>query len=238
MVLKLPDRTPYWGNELGIWPLMYIVHYKKFMLYQNLMNSDDERTTKRLIQYQKEHTIDGSWYDELVKTSKEYGIIIDNDMIKVKSKWKQYVKTKIKQKVVAESNEKKRMMTKLRHQKQQDYCMQQYIKETNIVRIQDLIRVKLKMLDIGKNQGQKDRKCYGCKKENETTEHITSCNKVQEILETTETIKWNNEMMSDHSQLTKIYLLLQKYMKCRDDEINSGGERERVTRRLNSRRQI
>ena len=50
------------------------------------MNSDDERTTKRLIQYQKEHTIDGSWYDELVKTSKEYGIIIDNDMIKVKSK--------------------------------------------------------------------------------------------------------------------------------------------------------
>ena len=178
-------------------------------------------------------------------------------MTKVKSKWKQYVRTKIKQKVVAESNEKKRMMTKLRHQKQQDYCMQQYIKETNIVRIRDLIRVKLEMLDIGKNQGQKDRKCYGCKKENqgqkdrkcygckkenqgqkdrkcygckkenETTEHITSCNKVQEILETTETIKWNNEMMSDHSQLTKIYLLLQRYMKCRDDEINNGGERER-----------
>ena len=63
------------------------------------MNSDDERTTKRLIHYQKEHTIDGSGYGELVNTSKEYGIIIDNDMIKVKSKWKQYVKTKIKQKV-------------------------------------------------------------------------------------------------------------------------------------------
>ena len=173
------------------------------------MYSDDDRTTKKLIQHQKEYMINGSWYGELMIISKEYEIELNNSMLKIKSKWKQYVKNKIKNKIVAESEEKRSSMPKLRHQKQQEFCMQQYIKETNIVRIQDLIRVKLELLDIGKNQGQADRQCYACKKEDETSEHIISCSKIYEITETTDIIEWNNETMSDRSQLN---------ISCRDNE--------------------
>ena len=43
-ILKLPDSTPYWGilNEVGMWPMRIFIHYKKLMLYQNIMMSDDE----------------------------------------------------------------------------------------------------------------------------------------------------------------------------------------------------
>ena len=198
------------------------------------MKSDDERTAKRLILYQKKIAIEGSWYDGIEKISKEYGIILENKIIETKSKWKKYVKTKIMQKVINESNEKKMMMTKLRHQKTQEFSMQPYIKETNINRIRDLIRVKLEMLDIGKNQGQENRKCYGCKNSDETTEHITACSEVQKILKTTTTEKvpWNDEMMSDKSHLKKIYNLVQKYIKCREERqtneqvMESSNERE------------
>ena len=109
------------------------------------MNSDEDRTAKKLIQHQKECSIEESWYGELMRVGKKYEIELNNNnMIKTKSKWKQYVKDKIRHKITAESEEKKNSMTKLRHQKQQEFCMQQYIKETSITRIQDLLRVNMR----------------------------------------------------------------------------------------------
>ena len=198
---------------------MYIVHYKKFMLLQNLMNSDEERTTKKLIQYQREFKIDGTWYNELDRISKQYGISLNSNNLKVKSKWKEYVKSKIREKINAESNEKKNNMTKLRHQKEQNFNMQQYIQNTTITRVRDLIRVKLELLDIGKNQGQENRKCFACKTEDERSEHIIECSEVHKMTKVN-ACKWEKEMMSDRNHLTEVYLLLKKYISMRDNENN------------------
>ena len=217
MLLKLPEGAPYWGilNELGIWPLTAIVHYKRFMLYQNLITSDDERRAKRLIQYQKEFMIDGSWYEGLDIISKEYGINLNSNIIKTKSKWKTYVKSKIRAKLKTDSESKKNSMTKLRHQRKQEFCMQKYVNNTSITRIGDLLRVKLELLDVGKNQGHENRKCYCCNLENETTEHITSCSEVCEATQM-DSIEWNEEMMSDRNHLQRMYQIIKRYIRIRE----------------------
>ena len=158
MILKLPDSTPYWGivNEVGIWSLEDFINYKKLMLFQNLLNAEESRMVKQLIKQQKDYNIEGSWYNQLVDICEEYQIDLENEKIlKFKQKWKIYVKKQIKLKITTKADEKKMTMKKLRHQKGQDFCMQAYIKETGIWRIRDIIRVKLELLDIGRNQGEK-----------------------------------------------------------------------------------
>ena len=87
-------------------------------------------------------------------------------------------------------------MTKLRHQKEQSYILQNYIKETNICRVRDLIKVKLELFDIGKNQG-KNRLCWGCNQVDETTEHIIACKHVKKLVRDKKSVIMNQ--MSDRT---------------------------------------
>ena len=135
ILLKLPDSTPYWGllNELGLWPLEDVINYKKLMLLQNLMASDDSRITKKLVVYQKKYGIEASWYVSVDKIGKEYAIQMENEeIIQNKAAWKKHLKEQINLKVIETSREKINTMTKLRHQKQQNYTMQSYIQETSV----------------------------------------------------------------------------------------------------------
>ena len=43
-----------------------------------------------------------------------------------------------------------------------------------------LMRTRLELCDIGRNQGN-ERKCKGCKQEEETIEHIMECREVKNI---------------------------------------------------------
>ena len=219
MLLELPDSTPYWGllNELGIWPLEDFINYKKFMLLQNLMNADENRMAKKLIKQQKQYETEGSWYSKVAKISKEYKVDLENDdLLKDKHKWKTHVKEQIKLKIISKSEEKKNSMSKLRHQKEQEFIMQEYIKETSIWRIRDLIRVKLEMLDIGRNQGE-NRICCGCHSEEESTEHIVSCRAARELTGIQD--ETNTNITSERCNLINIYNILKKYMEYRDNEI-------------------
>ena len=53
-ILMLPANTPYLGilKETGIWNVERKVDYQRLMLYQNMMESDDERLGKQIIQDQ------------------------------------------------------------------------------------------------------------------------------------------------------------------------------------------
>ena len=46
----LPQCTPYWGiiAESGIWPIKYKIEYKKLMLFQNIIQSDNKRLIKEI----------------------------------------------------------------------------------------------------------------------------------------------------------------------------------------------
>ena len=100
-------------------------------------------------------------------------------------------------------------MIKLRHQKGQIFILQPYIQETSIWRIRDLIKVKLELLDIGKNYGN-ERLCCGCNQTAETTEHILACKNARELVGGE--ITTNLHMMSDRKNLLHLYNFLSTYI--------------------------
>ena len=112
-----------------------------------IFNHLSSRCAKQNIIYQRKYEIEASWYNNLEKIGKQYEIQMTNEELLLnKPAWKKHVKEQINRIVVEKSKKNIESMTKLRHQKDQSFIMQDYIKETNIWRIRDLIRVKLELL--------------------------------------------------------------------------------------------
>ena len=96
-LLELPQSTPYAGvlMETGMWMMEARIHYRRLMLYHRLEHSDDRRTIKSMIKFQKNYEKrPGTWYSETQRILKLYKI--EADVMKVlKSQWKREVKAKI-----------------------------------------------------------------------------------------------------------------------------------------------
>jgi hypothetical protein len=137
----------------------------------------------------------------------------NEELLQNKPAWKKHIKEQINLKIIETSREKIDIMTKLRHQKQQNYTMQSYIQETSVWRVRDLIKVKLELLDIGRNYGQ-DRLCSGCKINSETTEHIIVCREARELVGGG--CPGNLDEMSDKKNLLHLYNYLSTYIQRRD----------------------
>jgi hypothetical protein len=216
IMLKLPESTPYWGliSELGIWPLEDIVNYKRLMLLQNLTTSDDSRLAKNLVDHQKQFNIEASWYVNIEIIGKNYAIQMENEeLLENKAAWKKHIKEQINLKVAEKSKEMITSMTKLQHLKSQDFHIQPYIQQTNIWRIKDLIKVKLELLDIGKNHGTK-RICCGCNLADESTEHILACNGAKQLVGGE--VPANLNSMSNRKNLLQLYDFLTTYIERRN----------------------
>ena len=50
-ILEIENSTPYVGIlvETGEWPIYQTIHYKKLMLFQHLIVSDDKRLAKQVL---------------------------------------------------------------------------------------------------------------------------------------------------------------------------------------------
>ena len=59
----LPVSTPYWGmlNELGMWTMKARIVYKRIMLLQNVMMSNEERLCKQVVKDQKRLEVRKCW---------------------------------------------------------------------------------------------------------------------------------------------------------------------------------
>ena len=66
-LLHLPKTTPYIGllNELGMWRMEERLMYRKMMLYHNIINSSEDRLSKRIIEDQGQSEEEGTFYDEV-----------------------------------------------------------------------------------------------------------------------------------------------------------------------------
>ena len=94
------------------------------------------------------------------------------------------------------------------------------------------MKVKLEMLDIGRNQG-KNRVCCGCNEIEETTEHVIVCEQVRILVK--EDNPPNLNEMTDRRNLLQIYNYLNTYIKQRNklqsDETTSEDEESSGTTR-------
>ena len=173
----LPKTTPYWGiiHELGILPIILTLTYRKLMLYHNLINSDDERLAKVLVEAQEESEIQECWYAEVKKEAKEIGIELKREIVKgkLKSTWKREVKEKIKgaeEKLLAEKREES---TKMRFLESKGW--ETYLKEESNEEARMALKIRLNCVEwIDGNVG-KESPCPLCKEEMDTTEHVFAC---------------------------------------------------------------
>ena len=115
-LFHLPISTPYWGvlEESGSWPMSSRIMYRKLMLFQNLIKSDEKRMAKKILMDQIEQQRNNCWYSELKGQMEKYEIFDGIEQIKYykKSKWKKLVKDKIQQYVNKEYQRVSKSMKK------------------------------------------------------------------------------------------------------------------------------
>ena len=79
-LLEIPKTTPYIGllNEIGMWTIEERMKYRRLMLYHNLVNSDDGRLCKRVVQEQECSGEVDTFFDTTKDMSNSLKINIDS----------------------------------------------------------------------------------------------------------------------------------------------------------------
>ena len=192
-IMDLPHSTPYEAIllEFGMPTMKSRVEYRKLMLYHNIVNSDERRIVKKVIEEQRKMDREGTWFDGIKKILEKYGI---NDTTKedLKSTWKKKVKTRIAEetekhlRVVCQEKSKARTVLK------SDYEMKQYLKETRASQATRILMARLHMIQLPCNykKEEEDKRCPLCQTANIRTEHYFHCamtEKLRKSWGTTET---------------------------------------------------
>ena len=216
----LPKTTPYWGMiyELQIMPILLLLTYKKLMLYHNLMNSDEERLGRLVVEAQEASGFDECWYGEMKREAEEIGVKVSKDKVqgKKKSSWKREVKMKIVEAMEKEIKEKQKSSRKMRFLK--SAAANTYLKEIYNEDARMAMKIRLNMIEwIDGNMG-KESACPLCKQEADTTEHVFVCEAMdnqsvtvgdlvegEKMMEVVELFRRNEEqrrvIMKDHVEL-------------------------------------
>ena len=68
-LLHMPKTTPYSGllSEVGMWDMEERIMYQKIMLYQNIVQSDESRLIKKMIEEQEKESTEDIWYSSVQK---------------------------------------------------------------------------------------------------------------------------------------------------------------------------
>ena len=206
---ELPVSTPYWGilAETGIWPVRSRIEYKKLMLFQNIIQSDDKRLIKEIIEDQLKAPYGECWAKSIIEISNKYEIGIEEIRSWSKAALKKEIKQKIKEAMVEEVENKKKDMKKLRFIKEVN--KQRYITDMKMKDAIIIMKTRLNMLDLKANyRGKyKDSMCTMCRSEEETTEHILNCKKVWKIAGqemSVECVNEPNKKLSDYIGLAML----------------------------------
>ena len=143
-LLQIPETTPTWGilKETGIWPIEHQVNYQRLMLLQNLLNSEENRLGRRIIESQSEEGIEYGWYQGTVKVARKYGLEEDEVEKVTKKEWKRKVKEKIREEIEETARNKEKKMKKMRQSIIKIYTIL-LLKYINLLMVSQVIYLKI-----------------------------------------------------------------------------------------------
>ena len=101
-------------SELGVWKVEYRIDYRRIMFIQNILKSNQNRLTKRVVLNQKESEEEGTIYETTKKALIKYGIDIEEIAEMKKSELKKLVKEEINKQMEKDIRKAAENMTKLR----------------------------------------------------------------------------------------------------------------------------
>ena len=183
-LIGLPKSTPYIGllNELGIWTIEERMKYRKLMLYQNLLNSDDKRLAKNIVLGQRQDEEEGSFYDTVKRVAKSLNINVEDIDSMTKAELKKEIKSQIERKMFEKVNDHLHMK-KMRFVCQQTkFNRSKYVVDMDAKSAIQVMKTRLNMLPIYgnfRNDLSMSRPCPLCKLDDDTTEHMISCREVE-----------------------------------------------------------
>ena len=175
-IFGMPKTTPYWGMlyELDIIPIKLHTTYKRLMVYHNMMNSDDERVAKSIIKEQEKSKYKECWFGNMQEEAEEIGMRVNEGAVlgKLKSKWKEEVKKKIKTAFEEQALKKKDYGKKLRFLSKKG--SDTYLKHLHNDDARLALKIRLNMVDWIETNYGRNGVCPLCGEE-DTTEHVFEC---------------------------------------------------------------
>ena len=173
-LLQVPMSTPYLPLllESGMWTMEGRISYKKLMLFQNIMNSGDDRLIKNIVAEQKRTKRPGTWYYSVTKLIEKYGIVESHD--ELKSTWKRHVKERIATTTEEEIRWGCSKMSKGRTIVTDEFKVKDYLSAVNVNQASDILKVRLHMSALPCNYGVKND-CWLCSEDGVRTEHYLRC---------------------------------------------------------------
>ncbi len=184
-ILELPSTTPYYAllMETGWWTMQGRLDYRKLMLYQNIVTSDDKRVIKKIIEVQKKHYRPTTWYGSITRIINKYGIDLEAENT-LKSQWKKHVKQKIGEKMEIEIREKCAAMSKARTVKSDTYEKKEYLRTASFYDSKKILKTRLHMSKLpGNYKGGGEGICPLCNREKGNYEHYFNCRYTRQLVQ-------------------------------------------------------
>ena len=170
-------------NEVGIWTIEERLKYRKIMLYQNLVQSDDNRLAKNIVVGQKQDAEKDTFYETVKVMTRSLDIDVDSVDAMSKEELKKEIKKQIGKKMVVVVNNQLHLR-KMRFVKEQiDFKRRRYIEEMDAPAAVQVLKTRLNMIPIyGNYKGDLSlsRPCPLCKLEDDTTEHMITCKEIED----------------------------------------------------------
>ena len=175
-ICKQKITTSYEGllAELGIWSIETVIEYKKVMLLHNILNSDNNRSIKEIIEDQIIYTWKGCWTEEVKVICEKYQIKITELKTMRKAELRNKLKKIINDNRDNQIKQNSKIKTKLRFIK--DASLKNYIKELEFSEAVLMMEIRLNMVETKCNykNDKANLKCNICNQE-DTTEHLLQC---------------------------------------------------------------
>ena len=161
-----------------MWKMEERLMYRKIMLYHNILNSDESRMVKRVVEEQEREGEEGTWFASVNKCLKQ--LKMDTNMVKTSSKsvLKKTVKKQIAERMTSIMKEAKDRYKKMRFLNCDVFELKEYVKWGRGKDVLDALKTRLNMQEIYANYKGNymlSRMCPYCQEEEDTTEHLICC---------------------------------------------------------------
>ena len=210
-ILEVPISTPYCVllMETGWWTMEARLAYRKLLLYQNILKSDDKRVVKKILEVQENNQRQTTWLSNVKKLMKKYSITL-KPKESLKSSWKKHIKEKITQRSEEEIRELCKGKKKGRTVKNDKYERKKYLGTVSLNEAKKIIRARTHMNKLpGNYRGKTEGICQLCEKEKGDTEHYFSCKRVSYLTQLWE-VKKDDLKSTDIQKLKAIGSFMEK----------------------------
>ena len=219
-LLGLPISTPYYGvlMETGILPVRARVAYKRMMLYHGILNSEENRLVKQVLDEQIKEKRSGTWATETESLANSYGLDAKEGSKMKRQHWKRMIKERVKEREEVRIKEESIGMTKMRVSRRGNLERKEYMEGSTCEEVRTMMKLRLHMLNVKANfkSSEENRQCEWCENE-DTTEHLFECERTQN-LRTKMEVEKDSINKCDTTEVTKIsrYIKAVSLMKSKD----------------------